>query len=419
MIARHLERWLTEVERRPQVVHLLGLRQTGKTTLLEAFRQKYHPQAPCYPLSDLVTLRRYEGRPEQWVLEIEALLQKAADRPLHVFVDEVQKIPVFFQGIQGLYDQHKGKIKFWLCGSSARPMKRQRAETLAGRSLSKVLWPLAQSELLGRDSVVPLLFQPDKLLKQFSSQEPRTYENDLRRWLTQSLLPEPCLMASLQEAQDLLQSYQATYLENEIRRENLVDDIGNYERCVALAAAEDAGIVEYSSKARALGITPHTVKNYYHILEDTFVCRMLPAYSRSFRVQVRKSPKIYFADAGLARHLAGERGIPEVDSRRFGSIVESFVVNEVAKQIDYHNLPWKPAYFRTKDGLEVDLIISDDRNSVACEIKASRRLAPADWKPIKMLMEWDPTIRHGIVFSRQSAPLKLDDRIYNFPIWNL
>ncbi|MBI5399543.1 ATP-binding protein [Candidatus Saganbacteria bacterium] len=419
MIARQLKYWLDEVAKYPQIIHILGLRQTGKTTLMDAFRQNY-PGALNYQFYDLVTLRRYESRPEQWVLDVEAeFAKRGLDEILHVFVDEIQKIPALFQGLQGLYEKHKGRIKFWIWGSSARPIKRQRAETLAGRSFSKVLWPLSQSEILGANSIVPVLFDPDKLEKSLNFQEPRDYATSLSSWLQKTMLPEPNLQSDITLSQELLQSYQATYLENEIRRENLVQDIGLFDRFLALAASENTFIASYAAKAKVLGVSPHTIKTYYGILEDTFVCQSLPPYSKSLRVQISKSPKIYFSDAGLARFVAGERGLPDNNTAAFGILLEGFVINEIFKQIEYHSLPWKLSYLRTKAGMEIDLIISRGKEKIAAEIKATRKITPEDYQSILSLMQMDPDVKYGIVFSRQSAPFKIAPNIYNFPIWNL
>lgn len=419
MIARQLTGWLNSVATLPQIIHLWGLRQTGKTTLMESFRKNY-PDSLHYPLQDLVTLRKYEAHPENWVLEIEdALRRQKGQGPLQVFVDEIQKVPELFQALQGLYDAHKKKIKFWIWGSSARPIKSQRAETLAGRSLSKILWPLTQSETNRRESCLPLLFQPEKLQKRVQSTEPRGYLQFLKRCFLHTLLPEPHLIQDTSTAQELINSYQATFLENEIRRENLVQDIGTFEQFLSLAANEDTHILNSTSKAKALGISPHTVKNYYGILQDTFVIKTLPAYSQSFRVQISKSPKIYFTDTGLARFISGERGLPQEKTQTFGKLIEGFVINEVQKQIEYQQLPWKLSYLRLKTGQEIDLIVQKGQKRVVIEIKAGNNLERRDLKFMLDLMKLDPKICHGIVISRKGTPFKLDEKIYCLPVWNL
>lgn len=419
MIKRQLGAWLSKMVQQPKIIHIFGLRQTGKTTLMEDFRRQF-PGALYYPLYDLVTLRKYEGQPERWVIEVETAISRMKEGEiLHVFVDEVQKIPAFFQAIQGLYEQYKGRVKFWIWGSSARPIKRQRAETLAGRSFSKTLWPMSQAELLGQLSSVPHLFEPADLKSSLNIQEPRGYSNFLARCVQHTMLPEPHLTDDISIVQEILESYQATYLENEIRRENLVQDIGVFERFLSLAASEDTFILNHSSKAKVLGISPNTIKTYYGIMEDTFVCRTINAYSKSLRVQISKSPKVYFTDCGLARFVSGERGLPDENSSQFGRFIEGFVINEIIKQIEYNALPWRLSYIRTRSGMEVDLIISMGAQKVAAEIKAAEKLSSEDYRSILALMEMDKEIGHGIVFSRSPAPIQLDKNIYNFPIWNM
>ncbi len=418
MIARQLYSWLEQMSSRPQIIHLWGLRQTGKTSLMEVFRKKF-PQALHYPLQDLVTLRKYETHPENWVLEIESALKKNNSLPLMVFVDEIQKIPDLFQALQGLYDTHKKKIKFWIWGSSARPIKRQRAETLVGRSLSKVLWPLSQSEILQSESCLPHIFDPKKLHKKIRDSEPRSYASFLNRAIQHSLLPEPFLTEETSFAHELLYSYQATYLENEIRRENLVNDIGHFEQFLSLAASENTQVLNYVSKAKVLGLSPHTIKNYYSILQDTFVANFLTPYSASFRVQISKSPKVYFSDPGLARFVSGERGLAQEKTQSYGKLIEGFVITEIQKQIEYQALPWKLSYLRLKSGLEIDLIIQQGKKKIAIEIKSGKTVLKKDLRFIKDFIERDPSITHGYVISRQALPFKLENKIYSLPIWDL
>jgi hypothetical protein len=249
--------------------------------------------------------------------------------------------------------------------------------------------------------------------------EPRDYAHERMHFFTQSMLPEPLLLPDPGQAQTLLEAYQSSYLENEIRRENLVDDIGIFQQFLMLAANEDTLIANYAAKAKVLGISPHTVKSYYGILEDTFVCRAIPAYSGSLRVQTSKSPKIYFTDTGLARFVSGERGLPPEPSQAFGRIMEGFVINEIQKQMEYQKLPWRLSYLRTKSGMEVDLIIAQGSQKIAVEIKTTSHLDQHDIQPILRLMEMDGSIQHGILFSHQPSPLHLGGNIYNIPIWNV
>lgn len=418
IIKRQLSDWLKKVEKTPQIVHVLGLRQTGKTTLMQQFRSSI-PTSLHYPFQDYIILNRYQGNVGSWVMEIEEHLARTTGNRLHVFIDEVQKIPNVFQALQGLYDKHKGRIKFWIWGSSARPLKKKRAETLAGRFISKKLFPLSQAEIYGKNSAVPYLLEMNKMSANLELACPADYFKILNQAIRQSMLPEPFLMKDRSIVDDLIESYQASYLENEIRRENLVADIGNYSRFLVLAASENGSTINYSSIGKHLGLSSNTVKTYYDILEDTYAAGRLHAESTSMRVQISKSPKIYFSDTGMSRFLVGERGVPEIKTKAFGHVFESYVYNEIRKQIEYYHLPWRLSYLRTKSGNEVDLIITCGREKIAVEIKAKSEIDIKDCKGIRYMMEKDPTVRYGVVISLQGAPLKITDNIYNFPAWNL
>lgn len=419
MIQRQLLRWLEAVSGRRQIVHVYGLRQTGKTTLMKHFRGS-RPGHLHYPLQNYVVLQRYESDISRWVAEIEeALSRLGREKTLHVFIDEVQKIPDLFQALQGLYDDHKGRAKFWIWGSSARPLKKKRAETLAGRFISRTLYPLSQSEITGTASRVPLLLDLPESISQLDFEPHDNFAGHLERCFERSMLPEPFLCDSDDEARDILDGYQASYIENEIRREHLVADVGTFSRFVRVAASEDGSTVNYSSVAKDLGVSPNTIRTYHDILADTFVTSLINPCSRRLRVQVSKSPKVYFADTGLARFISGERGIPPRNSSRFGRLFENYVVNEILKQREYHNLPWQLSFLRTRHGREVDLVVSEGGRSCAVEIKCKPRVSRSDCKGIEYLMSLDKSISHGVIVSMQGAPLRISENIFNFPAWNL
>lgn len=410
-----MDAWLKTVAAKPQITHVSGMRQTGKTTLLRRFIAGVDP-AVSFDLQDLVTLRRYEDAPEDWAAEIEAAILSSRKR-LNVFVDEIQKIPEFLQALQGLYDRHKGRVKFWICGSSAVALKRRKAETLAGRVLARVLYPFSQTELLNRPSIVPRLFSAS--WKRNVPPEPKGYKQTLCGWLTRSLLPEPCLQSKDADAFELLENYSATYVENEIRREGVVSDVGTFGKFLMLAGGYNGGIVNYTTLSTALGVSGNTVKSYYALLEDTFVCKSLTAFSGSAKVQVSKSPKIYFADAALARVLAGSRHAVRPETPDFGAALECFVINELSKQIAYLNLPWKLSYFRTGTGVEVDAVIECAGKAIAIEIKSTSRPTQKDAAGIRRLMALEPRVKSGIVLCLAPGVREISPRIHTLPIWSI
>lgn len=417
MITRDLSSWLHKQIDKAQVCHVYGMRQTGKTTLMSTMKDRL-PNSHLYSLQDLVTLRRYSADPENWVLEIEDIITCSASGKSHIFIDEVQKIPDFFQAIQGIYDQYKGKVKFWIWGSSARALKRKNAETLAGRVLSRTLWPLAQTEIFETSSIVSEL--ENVKTTSIHRPMPRGYLKVLcEEMLCKSLLPEPFLQTDKMLAYELLEGYSATYLENEIRRENFVKDLGTFEKFLKLSAAFNTGVVNYSAIANYLDVSYHTVQSFYTILIDTFVTKAVPAYSSSMQVQLVKSPKMYFTDTGLARFISGMRHVPTPSTQEFGKTFEGFIINEIQKQIEYQSLPWDVAYLRTKEGREIDLIITTPKTTLAIEVKAKAKISRRDTENLRYFMERDHTLSHGIVVSLMPSVKEVEKRIFNIPAWVL
>ncbi len=136
-------------------------------------------------------------------------------------------------------------------------------------------------------------------------------------------------------------------------------------------------------------------------------------------MQVAKSPKIYFSDTGLARLMAGHRHLMQPVSADFGMALESFVVNEIVKQVEYGRLPWKLSYFRTKTGVEVDLVIESDNGVIAVEVKSSHSLQRKDILGIQKLMAMNPLVKRGIVFCLSPGFKKLAPNIFSLAVWTI
>jgi len=435
ILDRKLRVWLEKQVKTPQVAEIVGLRQVGKTTLMESFLRNLSPSLH-FRFQDLVTLSQYRARPEVWSQEVDRYIstkrQSSKDsftpgEYVHIFVDEIQKVPDLYQAIQGLYDKYKGSVKFWIWGSSARAQRRGKAETLAGRVLSRRLWPLMHSEVVASDggereldSCVPVLTDLDRLASMHVPR-PASFEAQLaRHYLTQSMLPEPYLSETTELAIELLQNYKAIYIENEIRREKLVNDISQFERFVKLAASINGSKPNMSKMARDLSISPSAVKRYYQLLLDTFMIYELPVFSTSMRVQVAKQPRYVFADTGLARIVSGMRHIPETGTDEFGRAFESWVITELRKQIDAAALPWTLHHLRTKSGRELDVVIDTPREGgIAIEVKSSARLPADATKHLKYFLANEPRITRGIVISLDPKVQRLADNIIAIPAWYL
>ena len=211
---------------------LWGPRQTGKTTLL---RETY-PDAYWVDLLKAEEYRRYLERPELLRQELQA--QKSP--PPFVVVDEVQKVPGLLDEVQWLHENLQ--VRFALCGSSARKMRRGHANLLGGRAMRYELRGFVSREL-GADW-------------------------DLVRMLNHGYLPSIYLAANPKKR---LNAYVADYLKEEVAAEGLVRNLPGVSGFLNLAALSDTELVNYSTMARDCGVSSQTIKEYFAILTDTLL----------------------------------------------------------------------------------------------------------------------------------------------------
>jgi len=256
-----------------------------------------------------------------------------------VVVDEVQKIPELLDEIHWLIEN--ARVRFVLCGSSARKLKRGRANLLGGRALRYAMHPLVSAEV------------PDF---------------DLETALNDGLLPPYHGRAN---ARRRPAAYVGDYLKEEIQAEALTRNIGQFSRFLEIAALANGEIVRYANVARDCGVSAPTVRTYYEILEDTLLGRFVPGYVRRPKRRVVAAPRFYLFDVGVVGSLA-RRGRVRIGSELFGRAFEHFLFMELAAHSSYSNLGYSVTYWRTTSQLEVDFVLGD--HEVAIEAKGTERI---------------------------------------------
>jgi uncharacterized protein len=326
------KRYLKLIESRTHTCFLWGPRQTGKSTLLKTL----FPKAVCYDLLLSDEYRRLSTRPSLIREELQAAGLSADTQQEPVIIDEAQKIPELIDEVHWLIE-NRG-LRFILCGSSARKLKRGHGSLLGGRAVRCELFPLVYPEI---------------------------HDFCLATAINSGLLP-PHYMTT--KPRRLIQSYIGDYLKEEIAAEALARSIGAFNRFLEIAAISNGEIINYQNIARECGISAPTVKSYFEILEDTLIGRFLPAYRAKAKRRVILAPKFYFFDVGVLGALA-RRGTVEPGSELFGRAFEHFILMEVMAHASYSDLLYPQAYWRTASGFEVDLVLG--AAEAAIEIKST------------------------------------------------
>jgi len=352
---------------------LWGPRQTGKTTLL---RETY-PDALWIDLLKSEEYRRYLQNPE---LIREELASASSVR--QVVVDEVQKVPQLLDEAHWLLE-NRG-IHFALCGSSARKVKRGAANLLGGRASRYELHGLTAAEL-GRD------FDLDRALNH--GYLPRIYLSD--------------------RPQRLLEAYVADYLKEEVAAEALVRNLPVFSQFLNIAALSDAELVNFSTIARDCGVSSHTIKGYFTILEDTLLGRWVPGYAKRPKRRVVGAPKFYFADVGVVNHLARRGTSLSRGSELYGKAFENWVFHELAADNAYHERFARLSYWRLASGVEVDFVAND--MELAIEAKATAKVTADHLRGLRNLIQDHPRVRRRVVVCLEAKARQTEDGILILP----
>lgn len=353
---------------------LWGPRQTGKSTLLRAT----YGDARWIDLLKSEEFRRYLARPELLREEVEAAGPGAGRQ---IVIDEIQKVPALLDEVHWLIE-NRG-LRFALCGSSARKVKRGAANLLGGRAVRYELHGLTAGEL-GRE------FDLDRMLN--CGYFPHIYQAGRPR--------------------RLLDAYIADYLKEEVAAEGVVRSLPAFSDFLDIAAFSDGEIVNFSNIARECGVSSHTVKNYFGILEDTLLARWLPVYRKRPKRRVIGAPKFYFADVGLVNRLA-RRGKLLAGSEMYGKAFENWVFHELSAFLGYRECDVELCYWRLASGVEVDFVLGD--MEAAIEVKSTERVHSGHLKGLCSLVADYPRTKRRIVVCREPRARKTNDGIEIMP----
>ena len=355
-----------------------GPRQTGKSTLLSIL----FPEAMRFDLLLSTEYQRLLLKPN--LIREECLaegLQGSSQRD-PIIIDEIQKLPILLDEIHWLIENQK--LRFILCGSSARKLKRGHANLLGGRAVRYQLFPLTYPE-------VPK-FSLTKALN--SGLLPRHYDSE--------------------EPGRLIQSYVADYLKEEIVAEALTRNVPAFSRFLEVAALSNGEILNYSNIGRECGVTSPTVKEYFQILEDTLIGSQLPAFQKRKKRRLVASPKFYFFDLSPVIYLT-RRGKVVPGSELFGRAFEHFIWMEITAHSSYSELFYPLSYWRTTSGFEVDFVVGE--HEVAIEVKSTELADSRHLSGLRRFKE-EYTVRRSILVSLDPKPRKTEDQIEILP-WHV
>lgn len=373
-IHRKLEQVITEAAEFFSVISVTGPRQSGKSTLLKHL----FPEFKKYSLKDVNVREFAKNDPIAFLHQTEG----------GMFIDEVQKVPELLEYIQGIVDDNPER-RFLLSGSSNFEVMRGLSESLAGRAGVYELMPMsfveAKEQLEGRN-VNTLLYE--------------------------GLYPAIC--AGKNKAKFFYPSYVKTYLEKDVRDLLHIQDQLQFLKFMKLCAARVGSLFNASEVANEVGVDSKTITRWLSVLQASYLITLLPPYYQNISKRLVKTPKLYFNDPGLACYLLDIESERQLDRDKMrGAIFENYIVMEIIKHRLNKGLEGGVFFYRDSNQNEVDILLKEDGEFTAIEVKSSMTYSPAFEKTLKKVDQWiEGSIKQKIIvyngdFENTAGEIKL------------
>lgn len=337
-------------------IFLFGPRGTGKTSWIMA----HLPNSIYLDLLDFSTYSLLLSSPDR----LENLI------PINyqnwIIIDEVQRIPELLNEVHRLIE-HK-KLRFLLTGSSARSLKRNGVNLLAGRALKYNMHPLVIQEI-GSDFNLDHALQYGLLPAVINHPDPKKY----------------------------LESYVQTYVREEVLQEGLTRNIGAFSRFLEVASFSQGQVLNFSEIARELSLNRLTVANYFDVLEDLLLSVRIPVFSQRAKRKIIVHQKFYFFDVGVYKILR-PRGPLDSAEEIDGAGLETLFLQSLSAINDYYSLGYKIYFWRTSAGDEVDFVIYGPNGFHAFEIKRASYISNKSLKGLNNFGEDYPEATLRILY---------------------
>jgi len=264
-----------------------------------------------------------------------------------IVIDEIQRVPELLHSVHDLIETDRSR-RFILTGSSARKLRARGANLLGGRAANRTLHPFLAAEL--GDGF------------------------DLPTALRQGLLP---VVVSATDPAAALDGYVSLYVDEEVRTEGLIRDVGRFARFLEAMSFSHGAVLNLSGVAREAEARRPTVQGHLEILEDLLLAFRVPVFTKRAKRRLASHPKFFFFDCGLYRTLR-RTGPLDRPQEIEGAALEGLVAQHLRAWAAYGDRGARLFTWRTRSDAEVDFVIYGPEEFAAIEVKNSRRVRPED-----------------------------------------
>jgi predicted AAA+ superfamily ATPase len=403
LLARHSESAVIEALTDTRVVLVTGPRQCGKSTLVSLVAK---------------------GRNAEWRNFDTAATRQAAiadpagfvDSAELMVIDEIQRVPELLLAIKEQVDKDPRPGRYLLTGSARVLALRGLPDALPGRIETIELWPFSQGEIDGAsDGFVDAIFGQGEALALESEISRQEYADRVVR----GGFPEALARTNPRRRERFFDSYLADLVARDVSQLSEIERAPEMRALIRLLAARSGQLLVVNAVSSEARLPASTVHRYLGLLEEVFLIKRIPAWSRNVSARAIGTPKLAFVDSGIAANLLG------ADTRsllrpggQFGPLLEGFVLMELARQLTWSRQRAELFHYRTKDKVEVDAVLENRQGKVVgIEVKASSTVGPGDFRGLRHLADriGDDFVT-GIVFYTGTQTLPFGPRMRAMPV---
>lgn len=388
------------------VVVLHGARQVGKTSIMMYLKEELAAsgrQVVYLDLEDIKILDALNGGVDDFIAYLKAAGAdfSAADvkeKKLFVFIDEIQYMDKPSPFLKLIADHHK-YLKLFVSGSSSFAIKSKFSDSLVGRTVDFEIFNLSFEEFL--------VFKgwPGKLADIRRSPPHLAQILDLYNdYVYFGGYPKVVLEPSLAKKETYLNQIINTYVRKDLADLAQVKDISKFNKLLKALAEQNGQLVSVAALANTVGLSAATVDKYLFILENTYIIKLLAPYSTNARVEISKSPKVFFYDTGICNFLH----LNALPQAMVGHAFENSIFLELAKKYGVEKIN----FWRSHSQNEVDFILNLSGKILPIEVKYN--FSNFNFKSVKGFLD-----RYGLKDYKVAGLLDRRDDAHNCYPWEL
>ncbi len=331
-------------------------------------------------------------------------------------IDEIQRAPELLLAIKSAVDEDPRPGRFLLTGSSRLFGMIAAPDALPGRMETVELWPFSQGELDG---------QPDGFIDAIFALGPDLHHDsevtraDYAARIIRGGLPEATAREDPRRRSRFHDAYVQALIDRDVRQLSDIQHKGQLRTLVRLLAGRSATIVGANSLESALGLSRPTIVRYLQALEEIFLIKRIPGWSRNLGTRATAAPKMIFVDSGIAANeTATDARALLRPGAPFGPLLESFVLSELSRQLTWSQQQADLSHYRDHSKFEVDAVLENRAGRVVgIEVKAASTVGPDDFRGLRRLADrLGDDLVAGVVLYTGTSTLPFGDRLRAMPV---